>query len=78
MPLCIVIHFCLSCLLGTVLSVLYLMMNLVSSSIEQSGSKRRRKDCDSNFEADSGSGGSTHCPVKKHECRLYELYLSKW
>ncbi len=79
MPLCIVIHFCLSCLLGTVLSVLYLMMNLVSSSIEQSGSKRRRKeDCDSNFEADSGSRGSTHCPVKKHECRLYELYLSKW
>ncbi|XP_016316342.1 zinc finger MYM-type protein 2-like [Sinocyclocheilus anshuiensis] len=45
---------------------------------EQSGSKRRRKDdCDSNFEADSGSGGSAHCPVKKHECRLYELYLSK-
>uniref|UniRef100_A0A671RUK0 Zinc finger MYM-type protein 2-like n=1 Tax=Sinocyclocheilus anshuiensis TaxID=1608454 RepID=A0A671RUK0_9TELE len=62
----------------TVLSVLYSMMNLVSSSIEQSGSKRRRKDdCDSNFEADSGSGGSAHCPVKKHECRLYELYLSK-
>ncbi len=54
-------------------------MNLVSSSIEQSGSKRRRKDdCDSNFEADSGSGGSARCPVKKHECRLYELYLSKW
>uniref|UniRef100_A0A8C1SWQ3 Zinc finger, MYM-type 2 n=1 Tax=Cyprinus carpio TaxID=7962 RepID=A0A8C1SWQ3_CYPCA len=62
----------------TVLSVLYSMMNLVSSSIEQSASKRRRKDdCDSNFEADSGSGGSVHCPVKKHECRLYELYLSK-
>uniref|UniRef100_A0A672SIE5 Zinc finger MYM-type containing 2 n=1 Tax=Sinocyclocheilus grahami TaxID=75366 RepID=A0A672SIE5_SINGR len=46
--------------------------------IQQSGSKRRRKDdCDSNFEADSGSGGSAHCPVKKHECRLYELYLLK-
>uniref|UniRef100_A0A9J7X741 Zinc finger MYM-type containing 2 n=1 Tax=Cyprinus carpio carpio TaxID=630221 RepID=A0A9J7X741_CYPCA len=45
---------------------------------EQSGSKRRRRDnCDSNFEADSGSGGSAPCPVKKHECRLYELYLSK-
>lgn len=45
---------------------------------EQSGSKRRRKDyCDSNFDSDSGSGGSAHCPVKKHECRLYELYLSK-
>uniref|UniRef100_A0A8C1GK68 Zinc finger, MYM-type 2 n=1 Tax=Cyprinus carpio TaxID=7962 RepID=A0A8C1GK68_CYPCA len=46
--------------------------------IQQSGSKRRRRDnCDSNFEADSGSGGSAPCPVKKHECRLYELYLSK-
>ncbi|XP_052421667.1 zinc finger MYM-type protein 2 isoform X3 [Carassius gibelio] len=45
---------------------------------EQSGSKRRRKDdCDSNFKTDSDSGGSVHCPVKKHECRLYELYLSK-
>ncbi|XP_016143899.1 zinc finger MYM-type protein 2-like isoform X1 [Sinocyclocheilus grahami] len=45
---------------------------------EQSGSKRRRRDdCDSNCEADSGSGGSAHCPVRKHECRLYELYLSK-
>uniref|UniRef100_A0A673KTL4 TRASH domain-containing protein n=1 Tax=Sinocyclocheilus rhinocerous TaxID=307959 RepID=A0A673KTL4_9TELE len=45
---------------------------------EQSGSKRRRRDdCDSNFEADSGSGGSAYCPVRKHECRLYELYLSK-
>ncbi|XP_051566541.1 zinc finger MYM-type protein 2-like isoform X2 [Myxocyprinus asiaticus] len=45
---------------------------------EQSGSKRRRKDnCDSNFEADGGSEGPVHCPVKKHECRLYELYLSK-
>ncbi|XP_051565424.1 zinc finger MYM-type protein 2-like [Myxocyprinus asiaticus] len=45
---------------------------------EQSGSKRRRKDnCDSNFEVDGGSGAAAHCPVKKHECRLYELYLSK-
>ncbi|KAI7808449.1 putative zinc finger MYM-type protein 2 [Triplophysa rosa] len=45
---------------------------------EQSASKRRRKDDDdSNFEADSGSGDSTQCPVKKHECQLYELYLSK-
>uniref|UniRef100_A0A672Q8U5 Zinc finger MYM-type containing 2 n=1 Tax=Sinocyclocheilus grahami TaxID=75366 RepID=A0A672Q8U5_SINGR len=65
-------NFCL------VLTVLYPMMNLVSPSIEQSGSKRRRRDdCDSNCEADSGSGGSAHCPVRKHECRLYELYLSK-
>ncbi|KAA0715854.1 Zinc finger MYM-type protein 2 [Triplophysa tibetana] len=45
---------------------------------EQSASKRRRKDDgDSNFEAEAGSEDSTQCRVKKHECRLYELYLSK-
>ncbi|XP_066542642.1 zinc finger MYM-type protein 2 isoform X2 [Hoplias malabaricus] len=45
---------------------------------EPVGSKRRRKEGrDSNFELDDGSGGSTHCPVKKPECHLYELYLSK-
>ncbi|XP_027020349.2 zinc finger MYM-type protein 2 isoform X2 [Tachysurus fulvidraco] len=42
---------------------------------EPTTSKKRRKD--SNFDHSSGSGGFTHCPVKKHECRLYELYLSK-
>lgn len=47
-------------------------------SNEHTESKRRRKDdCDSNFEAASASGDSDRCPVKKHECRLYELYLSK-
>uniref|UniRef100_A0A8C1CNV0 Zinc finger MYM-type containing 2 n=1 Tax=Cyprinus carpio carpio TaxID=630221 RepID=A0A8C1CNV0_CYPCA len=46
-------------------------------SISQEQHGVRKDDCDSNFEADSGSGGSVHCPVKKHECRLYELYLSK-
>uniref|UniRef100_A0A671RUD9 Zinc finger MYM-type protein 2-like n=1 Tax=Sinocyclocheilus anshuiensis TaxID=1608454 RepID=A0A671RUD9_9TELE len=46
-------------------------------SISQEQHGVRKDDCDSNFEADSGSGGSAHCPVKKHECRLYELYLSK-
>ncbi|KAL6484828.1 hypothetical protein MHYP_G00068730 [Metynnis hypsauchen] len=45
---------------------------------ESTGSKRRRKEgSDSNFELDDGSGGHTRCPVKKPECRLYELYLSK-
>uniref|UniRef100_A0A673HUG1 Zinc finger, MYM-type 2 n=1 Tax=Sinocyclocheilus rhinocerous TaxID=307959 RepID=A0A673HUG1_9TELE len=46
-------------------------------SISQEQHGVRKDDCDSNFEADSGSGGSAHCPLKKHECRLYELYLSK-
>lgn len=45
---------------------------------ELTESKRRRKDIDdSEFEVNSTSGESTHCPVKKCECRLYELYLSK-
>ncbi|XP_076857939.1 zinc finger MYM-type protein 2 isoform X2 [Brachyhypopomus gauderio] len=45
---------------------------------EPTGSKRRRKEGgDSNFELDDSSRGSTHCPVRKQECRLYELYLSK-
>lgn len=39
------------------------------------GSKRKRQQSD--FGPDDGSGDSTHCPVKKHECRLYEVYLSK-
>uniref|UniRef100_A0A8B9H5H9 Zinc finger, MYM-type 2 n=1 Tax=Astyanax mexicanus TaxID=7994 RepID=A0A8B9H5H9_ASTMX len=45
---------------------------------EPTASKRRRKDgSNSNFELDECSGGSDRCPVKKRECRLYELYLSK-
>ncbi|MCJ8732432.1 hypothetical protein PDJAM_G00211190 [Pangasius djambal] len=44
---------------------------------EPTASKRRRKEAsDSNFDQNDGSG-DIHCPVKKHECRLYELYLSK-
>ncbi|XP_066562569.1 zinc finger MYM-type protein 2 isoform X1 [Amia ocellicauda] len=41
--------------------------------------KRKRKDDDTDpdYEPDDGSGGGSHCPVKKHECHLYELYLSK-
>ncbi|KAL2081106.1 hypothetical protein ACEWY4_022959 [Coilia grayii] len=41
----------------------------------QAGSKRKRQQND--FDPDDGSGGSSRCPVKKHECRLYEVYLSK-
>ncbi|KAG7463610.1 hypothetical protein MATL_G00178450 [Megalops atlanticus] len=40
--------------------------------------KRKRKEEDEpDYEPDEDSGSSTHCPVKKHECLLYELYLSK-
>ncbi|KAJ8255823.1 hypothetical protein COCON_G00196870 [Conger conger] len=41
--------------------------------------KRKRKavDGDPDYEPDEDSGSSTHCPIKKHECLLYELYLSK-
>ncbi|KAF7709375.1 zinc finger MYM-type protein 2 [Silurus meridionalis] len=45
---------------------------------EPAPSKRRRKEAtDSSIDQSDSSRGSTHCPVKKHECRLYELYLSK-
>ncbi|XP_038158569.1 zinc finger MYM-type protein 2 isoform X2 [Cyprinodon tularosa] len=40
--------------------------------------KRKRKLDEEEEEENEGSGGSSvHCPVKKHECRLYELYRSK-
>ncbi|XP_074550798.1 zinc finger MYM-type protein 2 [Halichoeres trimaculatus] len=40
--------------------------------------KRKSEDEDQDFERDKDSGGSsTRCPVKKHECHLYELYRSK-
>ncbi|XP_034550661.1 zinc finger MYM-type protein 2 isoform X2 [Notolabrus celidotus] len=40
--------------------------------------KRKSEDEDQDFERDKDSGGSsTCCPVKKHECHLYELYRSK-
>ncbi|XP_029386130.1 zinc finger MYM-type protein 2 [Echeneis naucrates] len=46
----------------------------------ESGDKRKRKleEGDQDYEPDDEAGGSTvRCPVKKHECRLYELYRSK-
>ncbi|XP_070979805.1 zinc finger MYM-type protein 2-like [Oncorhynchus clarkii lewisi] len=39
--------------------------------------RKRKEDSDAAYELDDGSGSSTHCPVKKHEGRFYELYRSK-
>ncbi|KAJ8013064.1 hypothetical protein DPEC_G00049420 [Dallia pectoralis] len=40
--------------------------------------KRKRKEGeDGNTAEDNGPGSAVHCPVKKHECRLYELYRAK-
>lgn len=33
---------------------------------------------DEECEPDDSGGSSVRCPVKKHECHLYELYRSKW
>ncbi|XP_029936288.1 zinc finger MYM-type protein 2 [Myripristis murdjan] len=47
----------------------------------QTGSKKRKRkaeDEDGDYEPGNDSGGpAVHCPVKKHECCLYELYRSK-
>ncbi|XP_040913037.1 zinc finger MYM-type protein 2 [Toxotes jaculatrix] len=40
--------------------------------------KRQLEEGDQDYEPVDDSGGSTvRCPVKKHECQLYELYRSK-
>ncbi|XP_064167802.1 zinc finger MYM-type protein 2 [Anguilla rostrata] len=39
--------------------------------------KREEVDGDPDYEPDEYSGSPPHCPIKKHECLLYELYLSK-
>lgn len=48
---------------------------------EQTESRKRKRpleDSDQDYEPDEGSGGSAlSCPVKKHECHLYDLYRSK-
>ncbi|XP_041662656.1 zinc finger MYM-type protein 2 isoform X2 [Cheilinus undulatus] len=49
-------------------------------NVQTESRKRKRKleDKDQDFEQDDDSGDSTvRCPVKKHECHLYELYRSK-
>lgn len=44
--------------------------------------KRKRKleagDQDQDHEAGDSAGSTVRCPVKKHECHLYDLYRSKW
>ncbi|KAM9851019.1 zinc finger MYM-type protein 2 [Aulostomus maculatus] len=48
--------------------------------VQTESQKRKRllEDGEPDYEPDDDSGGSTiRCPVKKHECRLYELYRSK-
>ncbi|KAL4609140.1 zinc finger MYM-type protein 2-like [Arapaima gigas] len=37
--------------------------------------KRKRKDEDG--DAEDGAAGPSRCPVRKHDCHLYEFYLSK-
>ncbi|CAJ1079078.1 zinc finger MYM-type protein 2 isoform X2 [Xyrichtys novacula] len=49
-------------------------------NVQTESRKRKRKleDKDQDLERDDDSGGSSACcPVKKHECHLYELYRSK-
>ncbi|TSV41622.1 Zinc finger MYM-type protein 2 [Bagarius yarrelli] len=44
---------------------------------EPTASKRRRKEArNPTIDQNDSSGDSPHCPVKKHECCLYELYLT--
>ncbi|XP_047456959.1 zinc finger MYM-type protein 2 [Mugil cephalus] len=46
--------------------------------VQPESRKRKRKLEDEDGEKGEDSGGSSErCPVKKHECRLYELYRSK-
>ncbi|KAM9344266.1 zinc finger MYM-type protein 2 [Pholidichthys leucotaenia] len=46
--------------------------------VQPESRKRKRKLEDADPDNDSSSGGATlHCPVKKHECHLYQLYRSK-
>ncbi|XP_068602723.1 zinc finger MYM-type protein 2 [Brachionichthys hirsutus] len=45
---------------------------------ESNKRKRKTEDVGQDYDADDDSGGSTtRCPVKKHECHLYDLYRSK-
>ncbi|KPP68274.1 zinc finger MYM-type protein 2-like [Scleropages formosus] len=47
--------------------------------VKTGSGKRKRKDEDEDGTADDdGAAGASRCPIKKHECHLYELYLSKW
>uniref|UniRef100_A0A8C9UX84 Zinc finger MYM-type containing 2 n=1 Tax=Scleropages formosus TaxID=113540 RepID=A0A8C9UX84_SCLFO len=50
----------------------------ISLELKTGSGKRKRKDEDEDGTADDdGAAGASRCPIKKHECHLYELYLSK-
>lgn len=40
--------------------------------------KRKLEAGDQDHEAGDSAGSTVRCPVKKHECHLYDLYRSKW
>lgn len=46
-------------------------------SVRTESRKRKRKSDDGDQDDDSGDS-AVRCPVKKHECHLYDLYRSKW
>uniref|UniRef100_A0A8C9Y5E2 Zinc finger MYM-type containing 2 n=1 Tax=Sander lucioperca TaxID=283035 RepID=A0A8C9Y5E2_SANLU len=47
--------------------------------VQTESRKRKLEEGDQDYEPDDDSGGSAaRCPVKKHECHLYDLYRSKW
>ncbi|XP_036396229.1 zinc finger MYM-type protein 2 [Megalops cyprinoides] len=46
----------------------------------KTGTRKRKHKADygdPDNEPDNDSGNFSHCPIRKHECLLYELYLSK-
>ncbi|TDH06584.1 hypothetical protein EPR50_G00114950, partial [Perca flavescens] len=46
--------------------------------VQTESRKRKLEEGDQDYEPDDDSGGSAvRCPVKKHECHLYDLYRSK-
>ncbi|XP_060944447.1 zinc finger MYM-type protein 2 [Limanda limanda] len=44
---------------------------------EQTESRKRKRKLEEGDQDDDSGGSSVRCPVKKHECRLYDLYRSK-
>lgn len=50
------------------------------TSVQTESRKRKRKSeaGDQDHESSDSAGSAVSCPVKKHECHLYDLYRSKW
>ncbi|RVE58223.1 hypothetical protein OJAV_G00206990 [Oryzias javanicus] len=46
-------------------------------NVQTESRKRKRSLKDGEQEDEDSGGSSVRCPVKKHECRLYEIYRSK-